>query len=91
MIELEGELLNSVSYATYYCRLPLFTTFKIFNRSEENAQDISVHITGGELILPTDIDLSEIPHESSMEISVENVLNPKYLADLERAMTLSVR
>jgi len=83
MIELEGELLNSVSYATYYCRLPLFTTFKIFNRSEENAQDISVHITGGELILPTDIDLSEIPHESSMEISVENILNPKYLADLE--------
>ena len=56
MIELEGELLNSVSYATYYCRLPLFTTFKIFNRSEENAQDISVHITGGELILPTDKD-----------------------------------
>ena len=31
MIEIEGELLNSVSYATYYCRLPLFTTFKIFN------------------------------------------------------------
>ena len=82
MIELEGELLNSVSYATYYCRLPLFTTFKIFNRSEENAQDITVHISGSELILPSETVISEIPPESSMEISVENVLNPKYLADL---------
>lgn len=84
MIECEGELLNSVSYATYYCRLPLFTTFKIFNRSEENAQDVTVEISGNELILPTEINLSEIPHESSMEVSVENILNPKYLADLEQ-------
>ena len=84
LIEIEGELLNSVSYSTYYCRLPLFTTFKIFNRSEENAQDVCVGISGGELILPTEIPLSEIPHESSMEVTVENVLNPKYLADLEQ-------
>ena len=85
MIEIEGELLNSVSYATYYCRLPLFTTFKIFNRSEENVQDITVAISGNELILPTEINVAEIPHESSIEVTVENILNPKYLADLEQS------
>ena len=84
MIDIEGELLNAVSYATYYCRLPLFTTFKIFNRSEENAQDVTVCISGNELILPTEIPVSEIPHESSMSVTVENILNPKYLADLEQ-------
>ena len=90
LIEIEGELLNSVSYATYYCRLPLFTTFKIFNLSEESAQDITVGISGDELILPTEIPVAEIPHESSMEISVENVLNPKFLADLEQPQVCRV-
>ena len=45
-IELEGELLNSVSYATYFCRIPLFTSLKIFNRAEESVTGITVHITG---------------------------------------------
>ena len=83
-IELEGELLNTVSYATYYCRLPLFTAFKIFNRSEESVKDLSILITGStQLIMPAEINVEEIPHESSMEITAENLLNPKYLADLE--------
>ncbi len=84
MIELEGELLNAVSYATFYCRLPLFTTFKIFNRSEENVQNVTVSISGNELILPTEISVAEIPHESSVSVTAENILNPKYLADLEQ-------
>ena len=55
-IELEGELLNTVSYATFYCRLPLFTSFKIFNRSEDNVQALVINITGStELILPAEI------------------------------------
>ena len=83
-IECESELLSSVSYATYYCRLPLFTTFRIFNRSEENAQDILVSVSGGDLILPAEINVAEIPPESSMELAANNLLNPKYLADLEQ-------
>ena len=90
MIEIEGELLNAVSYATYYCRLPLFTTFKIFNRSVESERDITVGISGNSLILPTEINVDEIPPESSIEVSVENVLNPKYLADLESEETCPV-
>lgn len=83
-IEFEGELLTSVSYATYYCRLPLFTSFKVFNCSDTAAQGVTVGIGGSGLILPREITLNDIPHESSVEVTVENVLNPKYLADLEK-------
>ena len=91
-IELEGELLNSVSYAVYYCRLPLFTSFRIFNRAEENESGITVSITGStELILPAEITVDEIPHESSIEVSVGNLLNPKYLADLDAPAPCTVK
>lgn len=91
-IELEGELLNSVNYATYYCRLPLFTSFRIFNKAQESATDITVSITGSTaLIMPAEITVDEIPHESSMEISVGNILNPKYLADLDEPAPCKVQ
>ena len=91
-IELEGELLNTVSYATFYCRLPLFTSFKIFNRSEDNVQALVINITGStELILPAEITVDEIPHESSIEINAENLLNPKYLAELESEENCTVQ
>ncbi|MDE6441221.1 MAG: DUF3320 domain-containing protein [Clostridia bacterium] len=91
-IELEGELLNSVSYATYYCRTPLFTSFKIFNRSEQNENGITVNITGStNLILPAELTVDEIPHESSIELSVGNVLNPKYLADIDEPSACTVQ
>ena len=91
-IELEGELLNSVSYATYFCRIPLFTSLKIFNRAEESVTGITVHITGStQLIMPAELTVDEIPHESSISLSVDNVLNPKYLADLEEQETCKVQ
>jgi len=91
-IELEGELLNTVSYATYYCRFPLFTSFKIFNRSEENVNELSISVTGStQLIMPSEITVDEIPHESSMEITADNLLNPKYLADLEQPTPCTVQ
>lgn len=83
-IEIEGELLNNVSYATYYSRLPLFTSFKIFNTATESAKDVTVCVTGTtKLILPCDVKIEEIPNESSVEVSFPAVLNPKYLADIE--------
>ncbi|MCD8371902.1 MAG: DUF4011 domain-containing protein [Clostridia bacterium] len=91
-IELEGELLNSVSYATYYCRMPLFTAFRIYNRGASSADDLTVNITGSNgLILPRCVQVAQIPPESSVQVTVENVLNPKYLADLEAAEVCSVR
>ncbi|MCD8308113.1 MAG: DUF4011 domain-containing protein [Clostridia bacterium] len=81
-VEIDGELLNFVNYAVYYCRIPLFTSFKIFNRSAETAQDLTVKITGSTgLIMPQDISIEEIPAESSIEVAPQNLLNPKYLAD----------
>ena len=91
-IELEGELLNTVSYSTYFCRMPLFTSFRIFNRAQENLRGLTVSITGSNnLIIPSEIAVDEIPHESSMEISADNLLNPKYLSDLEEVTTCTVQ
>ena len=91
-IELEGELLNEVSYATYYCRLPLFTSFRIFNRGEENVSEINVSITGTtQLIMPKEIMIDEIPHESSMGLTVDNILNPKYLAEIDEPSPCTVK
>ncbi len=91
-IEIDGELLNSVGYATYYCRQPLFTSFRIFNRDTESATDIIVSVTGStQLILPAEVRVEEIPPESSVEVLPQNVLNPKYLAELEEPVNCKVQ
>lgn len=90
-IEIEGELLNAVSYATYYLRLQLFTAFKIFNRDERALQNVTVSVSGSTaLILPQDIDIEEIPNESSVEVVPKNLLNPRYLAELATPETCTV-
>ena len=90
-IELEGELLNAVSYATYYCRMPLFTAFRLYNRGSAAVEELSVSVSGTtELILPRTLCVAEIPAESSIEVSVDKVLNPKYLAELEQPEVCTV-
>ena len=90
-IEIEGELLNTVGYATYYCRQPLFTSFRIFNRGGESVRGITVSITGSTpLILPYEMNIEEIPGESSVEVSAKNLLNPKELAEIETPSTCGV-
>ena len=90
-IEIEGELSNAVSYATYYLKLPLFTSFKIFNRDEQNLSEISVSIVGSTaLILPQELAIEEIPHGSSVEVVPRDILNPKYLADISAPETCVV-
>ena len=91
-IELEGELLNEVGYKTYFCRVPLFTSFKIFNRAQESASEITVSISGStELIIPTEIAVDEIPPESRIELKADDILNPKYLAELEEVTPCKVQ
>jgi hypothetical protein len=90
-IELEGELLNAVSYATYFNRFPLFTTFRIFNNGDEAIENINISISGSTpLIMAAEIPLSQIPAESSMEVKCPPLLNPKYLADIKEAQNCSV-
>ena len=82
-IEIEGELLNYVSYANYFLKLPLFTSFKIFNRDAAGIEGLTVIITGTTgLILPKTVEIEEIPHTSSVEVVPGNILNPGYLAGL---------
>lgn len=90
-LDLEGELLNCVSYATYYNRIPLFTSFRLLNNGEETIEDITVQVVGGNaLIMPAEIKIDEIPAESSMEVKTPPFLNPKYLAELEDTEDCSV-
>ena len=68
-LDLDGELLNCVSYATYYNRIPLFTSFRVVNNGEEALEELVIQVTGGnKLILPAEIKLDEIPAESSLEV-----------------------
>ncbi len=90
-LSIEGELLKCVSYATYYNRRPLFNAFRISNNGAESAENLSVAITGStNLILPADISVAEIPQESSIEVAEGNVLNPKYLAEIEEVTPCKV-
>ncbi len=90
-LEIEGELLNTVSYATYYSRIPLFSSFRIFNGGTEGAPEITVSVYGStQLVLPTDMHIEEIPHESSVEAIPQNILNPKFLAELKEPETCTV-
>lgn len=83
-IEIEGELLNCVSYAEYYLRIPLFTSFGIFNRGEKGLAGLSVKVTGSTpLILPSEEYPEEIPAGTGVEACPKNILNPRYLAELE--------
>ena len=71
---------------------PLFTSFKIFNRDVESAMDLCVSVNGStSLILPTDVKIEEIPHESSVEAIPQNVLNPKYLAEIDQPENCTVQ
>ncbi len=90
-LDLDGELLNCVSYATFFNRIPLFTSFRIINNGEVTIENLTIRITGGNrLIVPANINIDQLPAESSMEVKTPSLLNPKYLAELEGAEDCSV-
>ena len=91
LIELDGELLNFVSYATYFNRIPLFTTLRVYNNGEEDVENVVIALSGdGPLVMPANICLPLIPAQSSTEVKSPSLLNPKFLADLSEAQTCKV-
>lgn len=91
-IELEGELLNWVSYATYYNRISLFNTFRIYNNGDQPVEGIVVSVSCDRaLVMPVNLNVDLLPAESSMELKVPPVLNPKYLAELEDMENCTVK
>ena len=90
-LALEGELLNCVSYATYYNRIPLFTSFRLFNGGGEDMENLAITVTGStRLILSAQVKIDKISAESSVEVKCPPLLNPKYLAELEEAENCTV-
>ena len=91
LIELDGELLNFVSYATYFNRIPLFTTLRVYNNGEEDIENVAIALSGdSSLVMPANINLPVIPAQSSMEVKSPSLLNPKFLADLKETQACKV-
>ncbi|MGN0824748.1 MAG: DUF3320 domain-containing protein [Candidatus Coproplasma sp.] len=82
-LNLDADLLDCVSYATYYNRIPLFTSFRLINGGESDIEGLSIQITGGNrLIMPAKVTVDNLAAHSSMEVKTPSLLNPKFLADL---------
>ncbi len=83
-LDLEGELLNCVSYATYYNRIPLFTSFRLINNGAEDIEELTVTVTGSDkLVLSSQISVKKVPAESGTEVKTPPLLNPKFLAEIK--------
>ncbi len=83
LIELDGELLNFVSYATFFNRIPLFTTLRISNNGNEDIEGINIALSGDNgLVMSANIALPLLPAQSSTEVKCPSLLNPKFLAEL---------
>ncbi len=90
-LNLDADLLDCVSYATYYNRIPLFTSFRLINSGEEDLECLTVQITGGNrLIMPAKVTVDKLAAHSSMEVKTPPLLNPKFLADLTDACDCAV-
>ncbi len=90
-LSLDGELLNWVSYATYYNRIPLFTSLRLLNGSEDTLEGITVQVTGStKLILPAQIKIEQLAAENSVEVKTPPLLNPKYLAEISETEECTV-
>ncbi|MCD8205062.1 MAG: DUF3320 domain-containing protein [Clostridia bacterium] len=82
-IALEGEISEYVGYSTYFCSQPLFSSLKISNGEMTDVEGVLVTVSGDTpLILPKEIPIDLLLSQSSVEVDVEDVLNPEYLADI---------
>lgn len=82
-LNLDADLLDCVSYATYYNRIPLFTSFRLINGGDVDLDGLTVRITGANrLIMPANVSVDKLVAQSSMEVKTPPLLNPKFLADL---------
>lgn len=90
-IDIDAELLDCVSYATYYNRIPLFTSFRLINGGDSDVEGLSVQIAGADrLIMPAKVEVDRLAAQSSVEIKTPPLLNPKFLADLSGACDCTV-
>ncbi len=87
ILSLCGEIHGVVSYADYFARRPLFTTLQVKNDGEETLTDLTLTVEGsGGVVLPVEREI-EIPFESVIEVSLDNILSPLYFASAEEVKT----
>ncbi len=95
ILSLRGEIHGVISYADYFARRPLFTSLQVKNSGEEALTDLTLTVEGsGGVILPCERPL-ELPFESVVEVSLDNILSPLYFAGAEEVkeerITVSVK
>ncbi len=90
-LDLDADILDCVSYATYYNRIPLFTSFRLINNGDSDMEGLAIQIAGGnKLIMPAKITVDRLAAQSSMEIKTPPLLNPKFLADVTETCDCTV-
>ncbi len=83
ILSLRGEVSEIVSYADYFARRPLFTSLQVKNDGEESVSDVTLVVEGSNgVTIPFERRL-ELPYESVVEVSLENLLSPLYFASAE--------
>ena len=92
IISLSGEAAKVISYADYFARRPLFSSLQVKNSGEEAVNDLvlSVENDNGMLIACNKI-LEEIPYESAVEVSLDNILSPLYFANVDGVKEEQIR
>ncbi len=81
-----------VSYADYYYKKPLFSSLLVKNAGGDSLRDVSVSLSDSEgLLVARETVIEEIPYDSSVEISTEELLSPLFLSRLSEEKTVEVR
>ena len=83
-ISLTAEALGVVSYVDYFTQTPLFTSMQIKNGGAETVTDLTLTVSNENgLVVSGTKTIAEVPFESAVEVSLDNVLSPHYFVGLE--------
>ena len=81
---LSGESSKVVSYVDYFLRRPLFLRLQLKNTADRAAENITVTVKNANgMLIENEKLFAEIPFESVVDISPDNLLSPVYFSSLE--------
>jgi len=95
IISIQGDIDRVVSYADYFAHRPLFTSLQVKNAGEESISDLKLTVEGTNGVLIPCERTIELPYESVVEVTLEDLLSPLYFASAEEVreekITVSIR
>ncbi|MBE7101148.1 MAG: DUF4011 domain-containing protein [Clostridiales bacterium] len=84
ILSLKGEAVKVVSYADYFASRPLFSSLQVKNTGDEGVSGLTLSVSAtGDMLIPCEKSLEEIPYESVVEIELDNLLSPLYFSSIE--------